>query len=78
MRQITATQFKARCLALMDEVAAGGEVLQITKHGRPVAELRPVAAPRAATPFGVAAGGQILGDLIAPVLQPSDWKALGS
>jgi prevent-host-death family protein len=76
MRQITATQFKARCLALMDEVSAGGEVLQITKHGKPVAELRPVAASRAASPFGIGAGGDILGDLITPVLEPSDWGVL--
>lgn len=76
IRQITATQFKARCLALMDEVAAGGEVLQITKHGKPVAELRPVRPSRAPSPFGIGAGGQILGDLIAPVLEPSDWTAL--
>lgn len=36
-RQIPAGQFKDRCLALMDEVAAGGvRELVITKHGRPV------------------------------------------
>ena len=76
MRQITASQFKARCLALMDEVAAGGEVLLITKRGRAVAELRPIAKPRPPTPFGIAAGGQILGDLIAPVVEPAEWSAL--
>ena len=76
MRQISATEFKARCLALMDEVAAAGEVLQITKHGRPVAELRPVSPPKPSSPFGVAAGGEILGDLIDPVLEPSDWTVL--
>jgi len=36
-QRITASQFKARCLALMDQVAATGEVLLITKNGRPVA-----------------------------------------
>jgi len=76
IRQITATQFKARCLALMDEVAAGGAVLQITKHGKPVAELRPVGGSRAPSPFGIGAGGEILGDLIAPVLELSDWSVL--
>jgi prevent-host-death family protein len=76
MHQITATQFKARCLALLDQVAADGETLQITKHGRPVAELRPVQPVRAASPLGVGAGGTITGDLIAPVLEPSDWAVL--
>jgi prevent-host-death family protein len=45
MSEITATQFKARCLRLLDEVAESGEPLVITKHGRPVARVEPVNAP---------------------------------
>jgi prevent-host-death family protein len=41
MREITATQFKDRCLRLLDEVAETGEPLVITKRGRPVARLVP-------------------------------------
>lgn len=48
---------------------------RITKHGKPVAELQPVSHPRPQSPFGLAAGGEILGDLISPVLEPSDWSA---
>lgn len=39
MTEITATRFKARCLALLDEVAESGTELVITKHGRPVARV---------------------------------------
>jgi prevent-host-death family protein len=45
MKQITAIQFKARCLRLLDEVAETGEPLVITKHGRPVARLEPAEPP---------------------------------
>ena len=45
IREITATQFKARCLRLLDEVAETGEALVITKHGRPVARLEPPLRP---------------------------------
>ena len=45
-RIVKASEFKARCLKLMDEVAATGETIIVTKHGRPVAELRPVERPR--------------------------------
>ena len=41
VRSISATQFKARCLSLLDEVAASGETLIVTKHGKPVAKLVP-------------------------------------
>lgn len=46
MKTITASQFKARCLRLLDEVAETGEPLVITKHGRPVARLEPPARPK--------------------------------
>jgi prevent-host-death family protein len=42
MKQIPATQFKARCMRLLDEVAETGEPLVITKRGRPVARLEPL------------------------------------
>jgi prevent-host-death family protein len=44
-KEITATQFKARCLRLLDEVAESGEALVVTKRGRPVARVEP-SAPR--------------------------------
>lgn len=44
-KEITATQFKARCLRLLDQVAETGEALTITKHGRPVARLEPPLRP---------------------------------
>lgn len=46
MHQITATQFKARCLRLLDDVAESGAPLIITKHGRPVARLEPISSDR--------------------------------
>lgn len=36
-----ASVFKAKCLALMDEVARTGEAIVITKNGEPVAQLAP-------------------------------------
>jgi len=41
-KEITATQFKARCLRLLDEVAETGETLVVTKRGRPVARVEPL------------------------------------
>ncbi len=45
-RQMTATEVKARILALLDEVAAG-ESIEITKHGRTIARLIPAHGPHA-------------------------------
>ncbi|HEX7131843.1 MAG TPA: type II toxin-antitoxin system Phd/YefM family antitoxin [Iamia sp.] len=42
---IRASDFKARCLALLDEVAETRRTLVVTKHGRPVARVVPLDAP---------------------------------
>lgn len=42
MREVKAGEFKAKCLALLDEVAATGEEIVVTKRGRAVAMLSPV------------------------------------
>jgi prevent-host-death family protein len=41
MKQVTATTFKAKCLALLDDVEETGEPLVVTKHGKPVARVVP-------------------------------------
>lgn len=39
---VPASVFKARCLALLDEVAATHRSLVVTKHGVPVARVVPI------------------------------------
>jgi prevent-host-death family protein len=72
---IIATEFKSRCLALMDEVARRGTVVVVTKRGRPIAELRPMKGQRAKSIIGLHRGRiQIRGDILAPV--DARWKTL--
>jgi prevent-host-death family protein len=74
MTTIPAGEFKARCLALMDQVRARGGEIVITKRGIPVARLVPPPAP-AADVFGCMVGtASIAGDVESPVLPPSAWK----
>lgn len=70
---IPAGEFKARCLQLLDGVAASGEALTITKRGRPVARVVPLPAEREL--FGALAGTvRAQQDLVAPINE--DWEAL--
>lgn len=76
MTTIQASEFKAKCLGLMDQVARTGETIVVTKNGKPVAELRPHRPPRAKTLFGLHKGRiTIHGDIISPIGTPL-WKAL--
>jgi len=45
-KTIPASEFKAKCLALLDEVAQTKETLVVTKRGKPVAHVVPVEEPR--------------------------------
>ena len=74
MKTIQASEFKAKCLALMDTVAINGETL-VTKNGRPVAELRPYSGGRVDSPFGLHPKLEISGDVIES-LGDEPWKVL--
>ena len=76
MQTINASQFKARCLALLDEVAATGETITVLKRGKPVAQLVPPAPAAARYPQDELLGTVTLkGDVIEPVLPAQSWDA---
>ena len=82
-RTIQASEFKAKCLELMDEVAESGEEIVITKQGRPVSRLVPYQEKREKaqevkktkkpkTLFGINKGEiKIHGDIVSPM--PAEW-----
>jgi prevent-host-death family protein len=75
-RMIKASEFKAKCLALMDEVERTGNAVVITKNGRPVADLVPHrSAKKKASLRGIWKNKVfITGDIISPV--DAEWKVL--
>ncbi|MGA9711526.1 MAG: type II toxin-antitoxin system Phd/YefM family antitoxin, partial [Candidatus Sulfotelmatobacter sp.] len=67
MKQIPAGEFKARCLAIMDQVLQSGEPIVVTKHGKPVVKLVP-AEKQEDDIFGYMAGrAKIVGDIVGPI-----------
>ena len=75
MKIMNATEFKAKCLALLDDVSTGGESITILKRGKPVAQLVPPMYSEESYPqAGLQASVTILGDIIEPPLPASDWE----
>ncbi len=73
VRTIKASEFKAKCLKLMDEVAESGEEIVITKNGRPVSRLIPY-REKPKTLFGIDRGRiEILGDIVSSI--DVEWEA---
>jgi len=74
MQAIKASEFKAKCLALVDEVQRTGVTVVVTKNGKPIAELRPH-RPAPKNVRGVWKGHVIItGDVVSPLGE--DWGAL--
>jgi prevent-host-death family protein len=73
-RMIKASEFKAKCLAIMDEVERTGEGVVITKNGKPVAELVPHRASRPNALGLLKDRLFITGDIISPI--DVGWEAL--
>jgi prevent-host-death family protein len=72
--EISAAQFKAKCLKLMDEIARTREPVIITKRGKPVAKLVPADPERRKPLFGCMAGTVISeADIMAPL--DVQWEA---
>jgi prevent-host-death family protein len=76
-KTIGAAEFKATCLRVIDQMNKDHEPVTITKRGRPVAVLVPVAAPDKGTSIIGAMRGTVLryDDPFAAVLEPSEWTA---
>ena len=72
-KTIKASEFKAKCLKLMDEVAESGAEYVITKNGRPVSRLVPY-RKKPKSLFGIDRGHlEILGDIDEPL--DVEWEA---
>ena len=76
METINASDFKARCLAILDHVSATGERVVILKRGRPVAELGPVRSVAVRYPqAGLERSVTVVGDIVEPALAAEEWEA---
>ena len=77
METINASDFKARCLAILDRVSATGERVVILKRGRPVAELGPANRAHAEYPQMELQGTvTVIGDIVEPAVPEDHWESL--
>lgn len=81
-KQIGAGAFKQTCLSLLDEVAEAKAEVIITKRGRPIARLVPMASDRereAALLASLRGRGKVLvsqAEFLRPSSDDEDWAVL--
>jgi prevent-host-death family protein len=77
MKEVAISEFKAKCLALIDQVQKTKKPILITRRGKPVAEVVPPTPVRSNDWIGSMRGtAKILGDIISPANDPEDWEVL--
>jgi len=78
MQQISISDFKATCLAVLDRVKRTGQSVLVTRRGEPIAQVIP--PPPEARPqswLGCMAGkATVVGDVVSPATEEVEWEAL--
>jgi prevent-host-death family protein len=70
---LSVSQFKTTCLSVLDQVSRQKKKILITKRGKPIAEIIPVAGP--GERISLKDTVTFMGDIISPVAV-EDWEAL--
>ena len=80
MQEIAISEFKAKCLSLLQQVSKTKEPIRVTRFGKPVADVVPPAEVQVDRNAWIGSGhgtAKILGDIISPASEPEEWEALG-
>lgn len=76
MEEIAISKFKATCLAVLERVRKTGKPIRVTRFGQVIAEIGPPSLAQPTRRFGRRVGsGEILGDIVGPIGDESDWEA---
>jgi prevent-host-death family protein len=75
MKEVAISEFKAKCLGILEEVRKTRRPIRVTRFGKPVAEVIPP-SPEQTSSRGLGSGAgtaEILGDIVGPTGSLDDW-----
>jgi prevent-host-death family protein len=77
MKEIAISEFKAKCLGILEEVRKTRRPIRVTRFGKPVAEVVPAKPEQPAKRLlGSGTGtAEVLGDIVGPTGSLDDWDA---
>ncbi len=78
MEEIAISEFKAKCLALLERVRKTKRPIRVTRFGKPVAEIVPPSPITGAEDWlgSMADTMEIVGDIVSPVIEKDNLEAL--
>jgi prevent-host-death family protein len=78
IQEIAISEFKAKCLALLEQVRKTKKPIRVTRFGKPVAEIVPPTPSQNIMDWIGSMKGkmEIVGDIVSPVIDLKDIEAL--
>ena len=78
MKEMAISEFKAKCLSVLDEVHKTKKAILVTRFGKPLAEVIPASAEVVAGSWigSMKDSIEILGDIVSPASDENEWEAL--
>lgn len=77
MKEVAISEFKAKCLGMLEEVRKTRRPIRVTRFGEPVAEVVPPSPEKTkGRRLGSMVGtAEIVGDIVGPIGSLDDWEA---
>lgn len=78
MKEVAISEFKAKCLAMLNQVQKTRQPIRVIRHGKPVAEIVPPSptVDRSAWIGSLEGSMKFLGDIVAPASDEDEWEVL--
>jgi prevent-host-death family protein len=80
METMAISEFKAKCLSVLQRVKRTGKPVLVTRFGRPIAEVVPPSRDARTVSWigSLASRGRVVGDIVSPAADEADWEVLRS
>jgi prevent-host-death family protein len=78
MQEIAISEFKAKCLAVLERVRSTKTPIRVTRFGKPVAEVVPPTSveERSSWIGSMKSSMRLKGDIVSPATNEDDWEVL--
>ncbi|HEX7518436.1 MAG TPA: type II toxin-antitoxin system Phd/YefM family antitoxin [Chthoniobacterales bacterium] len=78
MQEIAISEFKAKCLAVLERVRSTKKPIRVTRFGKPVAEVVPPTSveERSSWIGSMKNSMRITGDIVSPATDEDEWEVL--
>jgi prevent-host-death family protein len=78
MQEISISEFKAKCLAVLERVRSTKKPIRVTRFGKPVAEVVPPTSVQERSSWigSMKNSMRITGDIVSPANDEDEWEVL--